>query len=132
MSARIVLEPAIVVLVVANATTADFARMEACCDRAELASSIDEFELWDSRLHEAIAAATHNSFIADVFQRLNDARAQGEWGVLKRRSATPERRLGYQRAHRALVAALRERDGARAAQLCIEHLLHVRRNLLGY
>jgi DNA-binding FadR family transcriptional regulator len=132
MSARLALEPAIIVLVVGNALAEDFARMEACCDRAELASSIEEFELWDGRLHETIAAATHNSFIAMVFQHLNEARMQSEWGALKRRGATPERRLDYQREHRALVAALRDRDAARAAQLCVEHLVHVRRNLLGY
>lgn len=63
---------------------------------------------------------------------MNEVRAQGEWGMLKRRSATPERRLDYQREHRQLVAALKDRDGARAVQLCLEHLTHVRRNLLGY
>jgi DNA-binding GntR family transcriptional regulator len=52
--------------------------------------------------------------------------------MLKRRSATPERRLEYQREHRELVAALKDRDGARANELCIGHLTHVRRNLLGY
>ena len=52
--------------------------------------------------------------------------------MLKRRSATPERRLEYQREHRELVAALKDRDSARANELCVGHLTHVRRNLLGY
>jgi DNA-binding FadR family transcriptional regulator len=132
MSARLVLEPAIIAMVVGNATAADFARMESCCDAGEAAATLEEFELWDGRLHEAIAAAAHNAFISTVFQRMNEVRTQGEWGMLKRRSATPERRLAYQREHRELVAALKDRDGARAVQLCIEHLAHVRRNLLGY
>jgi DNA-binding FadR family transcriptional regulator len=132
MSARLVLEPAIIAMVVGNATAADFSRMEACCDRGEAAATLEEFELWDGRLHEAIADAAHNAFISAVFQRMNEVRAQGEWGMLKRRSATPERRLDYQREHRLLVAALKDRDGARAVQLCLEHLTHVRRNLLGY
>ena len=63
---------------------------------------------------------------------MNQVRAQGEWGVLKRRSASPERRAAYQQEHRALVAALQDRDGARATELCLAHLAHVRRNLLGY
>ena len=132
MSARLVLEPAIIAMVVGNATAADFERMDDCCAKGEAATTIEDFELWDGKLHEAIADAAHNTFIATVFQRMNEVRAQSEWGMLKRRTATPERRQAYQREHRALVAALRDRDGARAAQLCLDHLTHVRRNLLGY
>jgi DNA-binding FadR family transcriptional regulator len=132
MSARFVLEPAIVAMVVGNATSLDFARMSECCDKAEAARTVDQFELWDGLLHEAIAEAAHNSFIAKVFRLMNQVRAQGEWGALKRSSASPERRLEYQHEHRALVAALQDRDGARATELCLAHLAHVRRNLLGY
>jgi DNA-binding FadR family transcriptional regulator len=132
MSARLVLEPAIIAMVIGNATAADFDRMDNCCERGEAAATIEEFELWDGKLHEAIADAAHNAFISTVFQRMNEVRAQSEWGMLKRRSATPERRLAYQREHRDLVAALKDRDGARASELCLGHLVHVRRNLLGY
>lgn len=131
MEARMALEPAIVEMVVRNATSADFARMEQCCEQAERASSLDEFEHWDGLLHEVIAEAAHNSFIGTVFRLMSQARAQGEWGMLKRKSVTPERRAAYQREHRALVAALRERDLATALAHTREHLLHVRRNLLG-
>lgn len=132
MSARLVLEPAIIAMVVGNATAADFARMEECCDKAEAAVTLEDFELWDGRLHEAVADAAHNAFISTVFQRMSEVRAQSEWGALKRRSATPARRLDYQREHRELVAALKDRDGVRAIQTCVEHLTHVRINLLGY
>lgn len=131
MEARMALEPAIVELVVRNATPADFARMTQCCEQAEQATTLDEFEHWDGLLHEVIAEAAHNSFISTVFRLMNQARAQGEWGMLKRKSVTPERRVAYQREHRALVAALRERDLATALAHTREHLLHVRRNLLG-
>lgn len=132
MSARFVLEPAIVAMVVGNATSLDFARMTECCDKGEAAKSLEQFEHWDAMLHEAIADAAHNSFIAKVFRLMNQVRAQGEWGALKRRSATPERRREYEQEHRALVAALQDRDGVRATELCLAHLTHVRRNLLGY
>ena len=132
MSARFVLEPAIVAMVVGNATSLDFARMAQCCDKGEAAKTLEQFEHWDAMLHEAIADAAHNSFIAKVFRLMNQVRAQGEWGALKRRSATPERRREYEQEHRALVAALHDRDGQRATELCLEHLAHVRRNLLGY
>ena len=132
MSARLVLEPALIELVIGNATAADFARMDDCNRRAEAATSLEDFEHWDGQLHEAIALSAHNSFIAGVFRMINEVRAQGEWGMLKRRSATPERRLAYQLQHRALVAALKDRDAERARALCLAHLLQVRTNLLGY
>jgi DNA-binding FadR family transcriptional regulator len=131
MAARLVLEPAVMDLLVHHATAADFARMELCNARAEAATELEDFEHWDAALHEAIADAAHNGCITQVFRLVNRARTQGEWGLLKRRSATPERRAEYQREHRALVHALRQRDAETARSLCLAHLRHVRRNLLG-
>lgn len=132
MSARLVLEPALIEMVIGNATAADFARMGECNANAEAAITLEDFEHWDARLHEAIADAAHNGLISSVFRLINEVRAQGEWGLLKRRSATPARRLEYQHEHRELVAALVQRDGLRARALCLAHLVHVRTNLLGY
>ncbi len=132
MSARLVLEPAMIEMVIGSATAADFARMDACNDAAEAATTLEAFEHWDAQLHEAIADAAHNGFITGVFRLVSQARAHGEWGVLKRRSATAERRLEYQQEHRALVAALKDRDAERARALCLAHLVHVRANLLKY
>jgi DNA-binding FadR family transcriptional regulator len=131
MSARLLLEPSLIPMVIGNATAADFDRMDACNHEAEVAGTLEAFEHWDAALHEAIAEATHNRFITGVFRLMSDARAQGEWGVLKRRTATQERRLEYQREHRALVEALRQRDAEQARALCLAHLVHVRDNLLG-
>ncbi|MBY0409741.1 MAG: FCD domain-containing protein [Burkholderiaceae bacterium] len=132
MQARLALEPAILELVMGNATTVDFEQMENCCDKAEAATSVEEFELWDGLLHEVIAQAAHNSFVAHVFKLMSQARAQGEWGMLKKRSLTPERRLAYQAEHRRLVQAIKNRDPVQAKALATDHLLHVRRNLLGF
>ena len=132
MSARLVLEPAIIDMAVGNATSEDFARMDECNRRAEAAKTLEDFERWDAALHEAIAQAAHNGFIAGVFKLMNEARSQGEWGVLKRRSATPERRLAYQQQHRALVEAIRQRDAEKAKALSLAHLVAVRTNMLGY
>ncbi|OYU13083.1 MAG: GntR family transcriptional regulator [Comamonadaceae bacterium PBBC1] len=130
MEARMALEPAIIEMVIGNATPADFEQMAQCCDRAEAATSAQEFEVWDGLFHEAIARAAHNGFVARLFKLMNQARAQGEWGMLKKRSLTPERRLAYQSEHRALLQALKVRDPAQAKALATAHLLHVRRNLL--
>lgn len=132
MEARMALEPAIIEMVIGHATPADFAQMARCCDHAEAATSVEEFEVWDGLFHEAIASAAHNSFVASLFKLMNQARAQGEWGMLKKRSLTPERRLAYQAQHRALLAAIQARDPLQAKELATDHLRHVRRNLLNH
>ncbi|NML42521.1 FadR family transcriptional regulator [Ramlibacter sp. G-1-2-2] len=130
MEARLALEPAILDMVIGNATAADFEQMDACCEKAEAAITLEDFEHWDGMLHEVIAAAAHNSFVTNVFQLMNQVRNQGEWGVLKKRSVTPERRLQYQAEHRQLVQALKRRDMDEARAVATEHLLRVQRNLL--
>jgi DNA-binding FadR family transcriptional regulator len=131
MEARLAIEPSILEMVIRNASQVDFAKMAECCDKAEAAASLEEFEVWDAQLHETIALAAHNSLVAHVFLLIKQARAQDDWGALKRQSLSPERRLSYQREHRQLVSALTDRDLARAAAHARDHLLHVRRNLLG-
>ncbi len=132
MEARLILEPPIANLVVHNATEADFQRMLHCLDQGERAETLEEFEYWDGALHLAIAEATHNNFILNMFRLINRVRDQGEWGKLKKRSVTPERRAAYQQQHAALVAALRERDADSAREQLLAHLRNVRQNLLGY
>ncbi|MEI2418331.1 FCD domain-containing protein [Orrella sp. JC864] len=131
MAARLALEPAIAAMVAQHATQADFDRMEHCCEQAENAGSFEAFEHWDTQLHETIAQATHNTFVAQVFALMSAARASASWGALKRKSLTPARRQAYQREHRELVEALKDRDAARAAHAARRHLAHVRESVLG-
>lgn len=131
MEARLMLEPAMMDMVVRNATTADFERMEDCCAKAEAAGSLPEFEHWDGQLHEAIADAAHNNFVNSISRLMSEARSLDTWGRLKRRSLTQERRLAYQEEHRRLVEALKDRDAPLARERALTHLRHVRDNLLG-
>lgn len=132
MEARLLFEPAIADLVVTHATSADFAQMDECLAKGARAGSIAEFEHWDAELHQAIANATHNSFVIRVLDSINAVREQGEWGKLKQKSLTPERRAAYQLEHKRLVEALKRRDSTEARQRLTEHLRQVRRNLLDY
>ena len=132
MEARLAMEPAIIEMAIRNANATDLARMDHCCDEAERARTLEEFEHWDAELHQAIADAAHNSFVAGVFQLMKTVRAQSDWGQLKKKSVTPERRQAYQAEHREIVSALRDRDAARARESTVAHLLRVRHNLLGY
>jgi DNA-binding FadR family transcriptional regulator len=132
MEARMRLEPAMAELIVTNATPADFERMETCLDRAERGATLDDFEVWDAALHQALAAATHNRFVTRVFDMATAVRHQTEWGKLKDRVVTPERRLKYQEEHRTIVEALKARDADRARAAILAHLQHARRNLFGF
>ena len=132
MEARLRIEPAIAELIVTNATPADFERMEMCLVKAEEARTLDEFERWDAALHQAIGTATHNRFVARVLDMVAAVRHEAEWGKLKDRIVTPERRLLYQQEHRAIVQALKARDAERARAAIVTHLQHARRNLFGF
>ncbi len=132
MEARMRLEPAMAELIVINATPAEFERMETCLERAERGAALDDFEVWDAALHQALAAATHNRFIIRVFDMATAVRHQTEWGKLKDRVVTPERRLKYQQEHRAIVSVLKARDADRARAAILAHLQHAQRNLFGF
>jgi len=105
--------------------------MDECKHHAEAAATLEEFEKWDAALHEAIADARTNGFIAAVFRLVTKCgrKASGHAEAAQRHG---ERRLEYEHEHRALVAALRDRDAEQARALCSAHLLlHVRTNMLG-
>ena len=132
MEARLIFEPGLIDLAIRNGTTADFAALEECCRNADTARTLQQFEYWDDAFHRTLAAATHNGFVGSVFALISKVRDDGEWGLLKQRSAMPERRAEYQREHWAILAALRQRDAALAREALRDHLVHVRRNMFGY
>ena len=132
MAARILVEPRLAGLAVVNATVADLDAIEECHKAAEQAKNFDDFEYWDAALHQGIATATHNRLIQSIFGAITRTREQANWGELKQRSLTYERRVRYQEEHGRIVAALRARDAARAEAELLEHLVGVRQHLLGY
>lgn len=131
MEARLLIEPLMPGLIVRYATAADFARMTECLERSEAADTIETFEHWDGELHRTFALATHNTFFLRILELSNAVREQGEWGRLKRRSLTPERRGEYEAQHRAIVEALRDRDADLARELLAGHLRQIQHNLFG-
>lgn len=131
MAVRLLLEPQMLGLAVANATAADIDEMRHCLQEGEAAPGFEEFELWDSRLHGAFAAATHNRLLVRLFTTMNEARDHPLWGSAKRRSFTAERRAEYQQDHADLVAAIDDRDAEAAATVMRRHLLRIRGALLG-
>lgn len=131
MAVRLLLEPQLLGPAVANATGSDLSEMRRCLEQSEAARTFEEFEHWDSKLHAAIAAASHNRLLIRLFTVMNEARNHPLWGTAKRRSFTAERRNDYECDHRAIVDALEDRDGTAAADSMRRHLQRIRTALLG-
>jgi DNA-binding FadR family transcriptional regulator len=131
MTIRRLIEPQALPLVVLWATARDFAELERCVAGGDQAASYEEFETWDLALHRSIIAAAHSPLLAALYGVVESARHGQVWGELKRRSATRQRREFYQEDHRAIVAALRERDADTAVEAMRTHLARVAGHLLG-
>lgn len=131
MAARRVIEPQVLPLVVAWATTRDLEEMRRCVDGGGSAESYAEFEVWDYALHHAIVAASRNPLLVAMYSEIEHARKGRLWGNLKRLGDTRERRVAYQSDHVALVDALEVRDLPRAIETMERHLARVAANLLG-
>lgn len=131
MQARLVVEPQLAQLAAFNANRDDLARLDECIREGDTAESFEAFEHWDAALHDAIARSTHNRLVIEIYAMITRARDFVEWGELKRRSLSAERRELYRRDHHEIVDALKARDVSRAQQALGRHLHRVRENLLG-
>ena len=131
MAARLLLEPQLLGLAVAHATPGDIVQMRTCLRESEAAGSFEDFEHWDSELHRAIAASSHNRLLIRLFTVMNESRTHPLWGSAKRRSFTDQRRREYEHDHRELVDAIDDRDATAAAAVMRRHLTRIRGALLG-
>jgi len=131
MEARLSLEPQFAELVVANATAADFAIIEDCNRHTASSATAEAFSHWNRRLHQAIAAATRNEFLIQVFALVARAQQHPAWGEMNRRPTSPELRRAYQKEHDRIVIALKSRNVEAARAAISAHLKHAREVLLG-
>ena len=122
MEARFVFEPRLALLVVNNATAADFGRLEHLLSEGEAAQSFTSFEAADNAFHQAIAEATHNRLIVELYAAIGSARHRAAWGGLRQRFLTAERRVESCREHRAIFAGLATRNASQAESAILTHL----------
>lgn len=130
MEVRLLLEPRIAAMAALRATAADLAHMEHCLRKSEAARDAQAYELWDGRLHRAVAEAAHNGLLLALFDAMNAVRGETAWGRLREAVFTPARQRAYCAQHRAFVAAIAERDLPKAEVLMRRHIETVRRNLV--
>ena len=128
---RLMLEPETISLAVARATPADIARMEECLRGTDTAAELADFEHWDAALHDAFALGTHNGAVIAMSRSLARVRERTDWGQLKARGQTANRRAALQAQHHAMVAAVRARDRAEARRAMREHILFIQGYMFG-
>jgi DNA-binding FadR family transcriptional regulator len=131
MEARMMLEVAILPIVVTNATNNDIKTLNAILDAADAAKTVAEFEQHDTDFHYHLAASAHNDLLSKFAEMVIEARRGTEWGRAKEKSATPPRRRSYQRDHRRILQAIRNRDLEEAVAAMKRHLISVQDNLVG-
>ncbi len=116
--ARRAIEPACAELAAIAATTAQFAKLEACVDRMAAIITAGRSPAEEhARFHVLLAEASQNSILAGVARDLWRLRAGEMWETLRRRVEAPDSLAKGLAFRNRLLACLRGRDaaGARAA-----------------
>ncbi len=130
MEARLLIEPLLAALVVARASNAELEKIKMLVLRGRETRSMAEFEQWDNKFHRAFASASKNQYLISIVEGMHRIRRSDGWGALRRRGLTDDRRRAYQKEHEEIVEAILARDADRAQRAIVEHLSHVKSNLL--
>jgi GntR family uxuAB operon transcriptional repressor len=131
MTARWLLEPRMMTLVVSAATERDFAEIGRCVAGGDAAANGQEFEAWDLALHRALAAASHNALVISMYGSIDTARHGSIWEAFKRRADSVERRRARAEEHVAIVDAVRSRQADDAVAAMERHLRQIEANMFG-
>jgi DNA-binding FadR family transcriptional regulator len=130
MQARLLIEPQIAGEAAVNATAEDIAELQQCLKGAEAALTWRQYENWDNRLHRSLAEATQNAVLLALFDTLNAVRRAVVWGRLRQQPERPPADHHSFAEHRAIVAAVIDRDVRAAAAAMRSHLRTVEVKLL--
>jgi DNA-binding FadR family transcriptional regulator len=116
LQARLMIEPRIAALSVANATMSDLRTLEALIDEAAKVEARARLDTIGIAFYQALAAATHNDLIAAMAGDIAAARASVALGPADQLTVAPEERAAALEEFRAVLDAMRARDPAAAAQ----------------
>ena len=123
MQARLIIEPAIAAAAACCGPHPDLAAKAAAGTHAHTRASA---EAADESFHRALAEATGNPVLIGLMTYLSTARRraawQAEWDTLYRRLGLAEFQRTHTAQHKAIVAAITERDPAAASAAMQTHL----------
>jgi GntR family transcriptional regulator, uxu operon transcriptional repressor len=123
LQARLMIEPRIAALAVANATMADLRALDGLIEEAGSVEARHRLVSIGIAFYQALAAATHNDLIADIAAEIAAARGGDGLGPADLMTVAPEERGAAIEEFRAILDAIRARDPAAAAQAARRGLL---------
>ncbi len=129
MEARLALEPPLARLAAMHGVGSDFTRIAAWARRCREAQEWRGYEAADEALHHAVAAASRNKLLVNLFERLNAVRRATVWGQLRSTQLPPPDHSSFAQ-HDAIHAAIARRDAEGAEQAMRVHLASVRDRVL--
>lgn len=128
---RIAIEPQMVRLIIANASSRDLEDLRNALRQCEsCAGDAEKFARADTRFHMTLAYCTRNKLMHWLYERISEVRRHSQWRAMKSKLLTPERMDFYNAQHRALYEAIAARDTNEAVKLIKNHLYGVQNDLL--
>jgi DNA-binding FadR family transcriptional regulator len=128
---RIAIEPQLVRLAIANASSRDLEEMREALRQCEACDGDSEkFARADTAFHMALAHCSKNKLMYWLYERISEVRRNSQWRSMKSKLLTPERMDYYNSQHHTLYEAIASRDTARAVQLIKDHLYGVQDDLI--
>lgn len=128
---RIAIEPQMVRLAIANASSRDLEKLRDALQQCETCGgNAEKFAHADTAFHMALAHCSKNKLIYWLYERISEVRRHSQWRVMKAKLLTPERIDYYNDQHRLLYEAIASRDASGAATLIKNHLYGVQDDLV--
>jgi DNA-binding FadR family transcriptional regulator len=123
-------EPTFARVAAVRASRMDIDNLRYLLGKSAAARDPATWDIWDVRLHRAIAEATHNALTVAVFDSLNAVRDEGAWRRLRRDPTTPARFNELTQHHREIVQAIAAHNPSAAETTMRRHLRSVQHALL--
>ncbi len=128
---RIAIEPQMVRLAIANASSHDLDELRSALRQCEDCDGDPEkFARGDSAFHMALAHCSKNKLLYWLYERIGEVRRHSQWRTMKAKLLTPDRIDYYNQQHRALYESIASRNTATSVKLIKEHLHGVHHDLL--
>ena len=131
MSVRLILEPHAAALAAKNASPSDLRRIGEAHYHASTALQPNEFEHWDSQMHQRLFVATGNELLVSINDMLKDVLSRRALIELKRRKFSKSHRQDFCEQHADIVAALERRNPDAAAEAMLRHMKAIEIALFG-
>lgn len=118
---RMQLEPVAIAAAVEHITPTELAAVERLLDRLERETDLGEWVTLNAAFHSALGEATGLPILTSILQKLRNISTLYIASLLRR---YPDRVEPANSEHRALLAAIKDRDVSRAQEIELAHLKH--------